>query len=801
MPRPLPTSALARLTGTAGPKQLRWADPKVGNQQAAFQYGPAPTCLSGGWGAGKTVVAFIKLLFIMDMFPGYRVAVVRKVWDELKKTTMGTLFKLLPPAAYQYSGRRNDQDKVCTLNNGSSFVFLHLDDPEKAGVLGGLEINGFFINQAEQVEEEVFDKLSGRIGRWDYAQVPRTLLDAYQRNGRQWPWRNEQGDPVPPSYQLIDCNPDHEFHWIYRRFHPDSKEHYERKIESEDKTQAGHFGLVSFRDLGYRMFTMDSRDNQFTPKEYKNQLLRRDRSFVDRYVRGLWGNPEGRLHTVPEQSIIPGDPAFVQKLLSTCILYRTLDHGDSSPTACGWWAVDAEKNIYCVSPETKILTADLRWVQAGTVQAGDALVGFDEMPSTTGRRRYRKAAVQATERLMQPCYELTLSDGAKVTCSVNHQWLVKRGVRSEWRTTQQLDIGARLVRALDVWDTDTSYGGGYLAGAYDGEGSMVFNTHGTIIASLAQKDNALLARVSLELTTRRIRHGIYATGRDVFSLVVTRKRDCLRLFGSVRPERLLPKMRVDDLAGFRGYAFPHVVKKEFVGIREVVAMKTSTGTFIAEGLASHNCFREYYMPGKRIGEHRANISALSMNENYAATYADPSIFYEVQSRGFGKGQLHTVYDEYRDCVSLPRSTALFMQPADNNEMGTRNKINELLVVDPGRLHPYTREPGAPRIFFVERSDAYPNGCNMAIREMKAQRREKLGTDLGKPIFSDDRDKSVPDHAYDFIRYMVASSAVAPTMAIAKQGYSFHDARASVKALNKGKGKGWSRLFQLAKVGR
>lgn len=550
---------MARLSGQSGPKQLRWADPKVGNQQAAFQYGPAPTCLSGGWGAGKTVVAFIKLLFIMDLFPGYRVAVVRKVWDELKKTTMGTLFKLLPPAAYQYSGRRNDQDKVCTLNNGSSFVFLHLDDPEKAGVLGGLEINGFFINQAEQVEEEVFDKLSGRIGRWDYAQVPRHVLDAYQRGGRQWPWRNEQGDAVPPSYQLIDCNPDHEFHWIYRRFHPDSKEHYERKIETDDKTQKGHWGLVSFHDLGYRMFTMDSRDNQFTPKEYKNQLMRRDRSFVDRYVKGLWGNPEGRLHTVPDESIIPGDPAFVQKLLSTCILYRTLDHGDSSPTACGWWAVDAEKNIYC--------------------------------------------------------------------------------------------------------------------------------------------------------------------------------------------------------------------------------------------------FREYYIGGKRIGEHRANISALSLNEQYAATWADPSIFYEVQARGFGKGQLHTIYDEYRDCVSLPRTSALFMQPADNNEMGTRNKINELLVVNPDRIHPYTRMPGAPRIFFIERSDAYPNGCNMAIRELKAQRREKLGTDLGKPVFSDDRDKSVPDHGYDFIRYMVSSPAVAPTMVLAKHGYSFHDARESVKVLNKAKGRGWSRLFALARVGR
>jgi hypothetical protein len=53
---------------------------------------------------------------------------------------------------------------------------------------------------------------------------------------------------------------------------------------------------------------------------------------------------------------------------------------------------------------------------------------------------------------------------------------------------------------------------------------------------------------------------------------------------------------------------------------------------------------------------------------------------------------------------------------------------------------------APRgLFFVRNNDTYPNGVLHILRETRAQRRVKVGTDLGRPIFSDERDPNIADH--------------------------------------------------------
>src|ERR1700730_2443983 len=109
-----------------------------------------------------------------------------------------------------------------------------------------------------------------------------------------------------------------------------------------------------------------------------------------------------------------------------------------------------------------------------------------------------------------------------------------------------------------------------------------------------------------------------------------------------------------------------------------------------------------------------------------------------------QGGRFSVADEYAEVQSQPRATAIFWSAADNNELGTRNRIHEYLRVDPERINPFTKAPGSPRLFFIQVSDTYPQGVYHAIRETRAQRRVKIGTDLGKAIFSDERDPSVVD---------------------------------------------------------
>jgi hypothetical protein len=67
------------------------------------------------------------------------------------------------------------------------------------------------------------------------------------------------------------------------------------------------------------------------------------------------------------------------------------------------------------------------------------------------------------------------------------------------------------------------------------------------------------------------------------------RAEIMRLLGSVRPQRLLADFRPSMLGTMQRIGVATLVEKKFVGMQEVVAITTSTGTFVAEGLASHNC--------------------------------------------------------------------------------------------------------------------------------------------------------------------------------------------------------------------
>jgi hypothetical protein len=162
----------------------------------------------------------------------------------------------------------------------------------------------------------------------------------------------------------------------------------------------------------------------------------------------------------------------------------------------------------------------------------------------------------------------------------------------------------------------------------------------------------------------------------------------------------------------------------------------------------HFFYREYYVPDTLISEHRQNIADLSENEKYVGNYADPSIFHKNQQKYGGRW---TVADEYMDSTTIS-APSIGWQPADNNEFSNRNRINESLRNHSDIHHPVTNVVGAPTIYFVMKSDEYQNGCYHIPLQTASQKRVMIGTDNGKPLFSDDRDEKVVDHAYDVVRY-------------------------------------------------
>lgn len=437
-------------------------------------------CFSGGFNNGKTYAACLKAVTLLLTFPNYRIVIAREMYTDLKKTTMQTFFKIIPQSMIE---THSIQDGLTRLKNGSVVFWMHLDSFDEQS-LRGLEINSVIVDQAEEIEENIYLVLDSRVGRWDKALVPQHLKDEYVKtNGKEWP-RTALGHDKVPTYMIVLCNPDTQFHWIYRRYHKDSLEHIPRHIMIESETDA---------NLG-------------DPETIK-QMFSRDPEWVSRYVKGLWGTSSAQIHYLPPECILPADPKLIDNIKRHGNLFRVLDHGDSAPTCCLWFAV-------------------------------------------------------------------------------------------------------------------------------------------------------------------------------------------------------------------------------------------LNGNYI--------CYREYYSPGQLVSHHRKSLAELSEGETYTSNYADPSIFYKSSQKD---GGFWSIADEYMtNDIDAPPITFL---PADNNEYATRNRINELLSSSNPTSHPLTQESPSPRLYFIQKSPDYPFGCYHAITQLQAQRRRLLSYDNGKPIYLDDRDDRVTDHAYDPTRYFVS----------------------------------------------
>ena len=262
----------------------------------------------------------------------------------------------------------------------------------------------------------------------------------------------------------------------------------------------------------------------------------------------------------------------------------------------------------CVAPDTRLLTADLRWVRAGDVVAGDVLAGFDEHRSFkkaeqkgAAHRMWRPSHVLSASVASLPSYELTLSDGTTVVCSEDHMWLIQTaGRRVQWRKTKDLQASDSFCKVLEPWDRDTTWEGGYLAGVFDSEGHISATERAHLLCGFTQRENELSDLSRRLLSARNVRFGIYETTHEqsknrIFQTVVTRKRDVLKLLGSLRPPRLLRRFAEIgwEHLRFKAYERPVLVSKTFVGRRQVVGLKTTSRTYVAEGLASHNCHEEY----------------------------------------------------------------------------------------------------------------------------------------------------------------------------------------------------------------
>ena len=265
---------------------------------------------------------------------------------------------------------------------------------------------------------------------------------------------------------------------------------------------------------------------------------------------------------------------------------------------------------FCVSPETRILTADLQWVAIGDIAVGTEVVAVDEhTPGGRGKaRRMKTATVQAVRKMQAERFRLTFDDGRTVVCTDRHPWLSRKaGTDAKWRSISgkgnevagKLQVGTQVRWIAKPWDQG-DYEDGWFGGLLDGEGSIaksnssaginVSQRHGKVWDRVLAYANSRGYNACIENDNKPERDSKF--GRTpVPKLAFGRIDEMFRLIGQTRPSRFIGNRFWEnrELPGKKtSVGWATITSIESLGVGEVVDMQTSAKTYIAEGFVSHN---------------------------------------------------------------------------------------------------------------------------------------------------------------------------------------------------------------------
>lgn len=282
----------------------------------------------------------------------------------------------------------------------------------------------------------------------------------------------------------------------------------------------------------------------------------------------------------------------------------------------------------CLTPDHKVLTADLLYVPLGEVNVGDKLVSFDEtVEESTGRsRRYKTGTVEAVRRDIDEVFLVKLESGKQFKVTADHLWMTRAfGQQSvggqstyQWRTTDTLRKGTIIPKLLDEWETPNDYGVGYLAGMLDGEGCYYTRKKGghmTSQLSISQRENAALRRIVFELHRLGLNVNTQQNGgtnNDVTTLRIKGGlRNIVKVLGLVRPARLLEKFQPEHIGRLLSTKkhWDKVASIQPIGRCEIIRIAIDAKTMIVEGYGHHNCYlhdEDYKGPSRDVSERSGN---------------------------------------------------------------------------------------------------------------------------------------------------------------------------------------------------
>ena len=227
------------------PKQDAFAEAVFSGEYRFLMYG-------GSIRSGKTYLVLALVLVLCRLFPGSRWAVVRKDLPTLRRNLLPVFEKLRG----DFAGAPNQSTWISRCTNGSEIVFFTesiSEDPD-LNRWKGLEVNGFVLEEANELQVKSFYKAQERAGAWI---IPKT--------------RKVPNPQQPPPLILLTVNPAPG--WVRRLFY--------------DPWRAGVLRAPYY----FQQALVE--DNPFLPAEYVEGLKDLPALEYRRYVLGDWDTVEG----------------------------------------------------------------------------------------------------------------------------------------------------------------------------------------------------------------------------------------------------------------------------------------------------------------------------------------------------------------------------------------------------------------------------------------------------------------------------------------------------------------------------
>jgi len=266
--------------------------------------------------SGKTTLAGLMTLKAAWDYPGLHVVVVRNYRADLYDSTIPQFRNLYDWEAY--GGEFVYTHRVLKLQNGSIIAFRALDRPADVKKLKNIEIGWFWVDQAEEVDESIWQMLEGRLSQKG---MPNAGIATGNPEGKNW------------VYYKFFANPLNVRKGVFKGV---EREYGLYTGQSED-----YLGLWPAPFLN---------EPNLPPGYYDRLIASNPKPWVDKYVFGKWSGYEGLVYSAFRQDNIVEEGDYFDPPEHWALI-EAMDYGMANPTVWLWLWHDPETDIIWVTDE------------------------------------------------------------------------------------------------------------------------------------------------------------------------------------------------------------------------------------------------------------------------------------------------------------------------------------------------------------------------------------------------------------------------------------------------------------------